>query len=204
MSDASLPTSADYADALLVARRAKNWLFLLTLLMLVLQIALFFIFRYTDVVPTASTATTQPNRDAWLNYITGFTIFLGTVLPILLSFVLLIILHIMLVGRLVGVSRVTSAYIWCLLLILLMFPYQVFFGGSSDPLDFRWPGVLYTWTDLVRYARFSHENLHIAITKWARFFVLPLVAVVLLLITQIKSNRGLRQSLGEADVTVNP
>jgi hypothetical protein len=198
MSDPSLATSADYADALLVARRAKNWLFLLILLMLLLQIALFFVARYTNVLPVESSATTRPVREQWLNYITGFTIFFGTVLPIVLSLVLLIIVHVMLVGRLIGVSRVTSAYIWCLLLILLMFPYQVFFGGSSDPSDFRWPGVLYTWSDLVTYAKFDPANLYVAVTKWARFFVLPLAAVVLLLVTQIKSNRGLRQALGEA------
>jgi hypothetical protein len=198
MTDPSVAISADYADAMLVARRAKNWIFLILLLMLLLQITLFFVARYTGVIITASSATTQPVARAWLNYFTGFTTLLATVLPILLSFVLLIIVNIMLVGRLIGVTRVTSAYIWCLLLMLLLFPYQVFFGGSSDPGDFRWPGVIYTWQDLVLYAQFPTTELHFAVMKWARFLVLPLTAVVLLLTVQIKSNRGLRQALGEA------
>ena len=45
-----LAVSADYRDALVVARRAKNWLFLLLLLFLLTQITLFFLAKYTDVV----------------------------------------------------------------------------------------------------------------------------------------------------------
>ena len=48
--DRTLATSADYADALLVARRAKKLLVLLILLMLLAQIALFFTARYTDFI----------------------------------------------------------------------------------------------------------------------------------------------------------
>ena len=40
MADSTIITAADYADALTVARRAKNWLFLLLLLMLLAQIAI--------------------------------------------------------------------------------------------------------------------------------------------------------------------
>src|SRR3954447_8144154 len=54
MTDRCLATSAHYADAMLVARRAKNWLFLFILLMLLLQMTFFFVARYThamDVFP---------------------------------------------------------------------------------------------------------------------------------------------------------
>jgi hypothetical protein len=196
-----LATSADYADALLVARRGRNVLFLITLLMLLLQIAVFFIARYTNVIPTTtnSVVTTQPAASELLNWVTSGTTTLGTILPILLALVLLLIVHIMLVGRLIGVARVTSAFLWCLVLMLLLFPWQKFFGVTTDPRDMRLPGVLYTWDELVMYARFPTENLHLAITKWARFFVLPMLAVILLFVVQIKSSRGLRQALGEAD-----
>jgi hypothetical protein len=217
MTERSLATSADYADALLVSRRAKHWLFLFILLMLLLQMAFFFTARYTDLVAvapagastlaaSAATPTTQPGPAArsLLNYVSGFTLFLGTILPILLAMVLLLIVHIMLVGRLIGVTRVTSAFLWCLVLMLLMFPWQIFFGGSNSPSDFRLPGVLYTWHDLRANAKFDGHNTNLAVVKWARFFVMPLVATVLLLMIQIKSNRGLRQALGEEtpDVTI--
>ena len=230
MADASLATSADYADAMLVARRAKNWLFLFILLMLLLQMTFFFVARYThamdvfsaapapavavEVSPATTEPTTIPSVVAtsgptvarvhrsgaaeMLRYISGFTLFLGTILPILLALVLLLILNIMLIGRLIGVARVTSAFLWCLLLMLLMFPWQLFFGGSTNPKDFRIPGVLYTWNDLTANAHFAASDPYVAVVKWARFFIMPLVAAVILLAIQIKSNRGLRQALGEA------
>jgi len=214
MTDRTLATSADYADALLVARRAKNWLFLFILLMLLLQISVFFVARYTGLIVTApamagsmaatTAPTTQPAGREVIHYLSGFGLFLGTILPILLALVLLLIVHIMLVGRLIGVARITSAFIWCLLLILLMFPWQIYFGGTSSAADFRIPGVLYTWYDLRTHAKFDSHNLNLAIVKWARFFVMPLVATVILLIVQARSKRGLNQALGEEtpDITI--
>src|SRR5439155_25672840 len=118
----------------IVARRAKNWLFLILLLILLVQLSLFFVARYTDFFPRAMVGgTTQPTTRASraieeFHYLTGLTTFLGTVLPVLLALVLLIIVNIMLVGRLIGVARVTSAYVWSLLLTLLLFPWQAFLG----------------------------------------------------------------------------
>ena len=202
MAEPSIETSADYADALLVARRGKNLLFLLILLMLLLQIACFFVARYTNLIISAP-ATTRPAKDLVFQWLTAGASVLGTILPMLLAMVLLLIVHIMLVGRLIGVARVTSAFLWCLLLMLMLFPWQKFFGITTDPNDFRLPGVVYTWDELVLYAKFTTNDLNFAITKWARFFVLPLLAVILLLIVQIKSSRGLRQALGEAEPEMN-
>jgi hypothetical protein len=207
MTQTSIATSADYADALLVARRGKHLLFLLLLLMLMGQIAVFLVARYTSVIPTPTTpiattttafATTPPPLASRLNYLTSAMTFFGMILPILYAFDLLLILNIMLVGRLLGLARTTSAFLWCLLLILLLFPFQAFFGGSMDPTDFRLPGLLYTWDELVRYAKFPTDDLHVAVLKWTRFLAAPIFAILLLSAVQIKSNRGLRQALGEA------
>jgi hypothetical protein len=207
MTQTSIATSADYADALLVARRGKHLLFLLLLLMLMGQIAVFFVARYTDVIITTTqtgaatvpTTATAPTRTAVaLNYFTSAMTFFGMILPIILAFDLLLILNIMLVGRLLGLARTTSAFLWCLLLMLLLFPIQAFFGGTTDPHDFRLPGLLYTWNELVTYAKFPTQPWELAAVKWARFLVFPIVAILLLAAVQIKSNRGLRQALGEA------
>ena len=42
----TLAVAADYADALITARRAKNWLFILLLLILLAQIAVLFLLRF--------------------------------------------------------------------------------------------------------------------------------------------------------------
>jgi hypothetical protein len=100
----------------------------------------------------------------------------------------------MLVGRLIGLARVTSAYIWSVLLALLLFPWQAFL----EPYTFKIPGVLYTWEEFARTAHFGSLTTNELVLRWARYFVFPLVALVILFMIQIKSNRGLKQALGEA------
>src|SRR5687768_9277208 len=94
MTQTSIATSADYADALLVARRGKHLLFLLLLLMLLGQIAIFLVARYTNVIVPGTTAPTTtatvPTRTlVALNYFTSAMTFFGMILPILLAFDLL-------------------------------------------------------------------------------------------------------------------
>src|SRR4051794_3882050 len=178
MADATIATAADYADALITARRAKQWLFLLLLLMLLIQIGVFLAARYTNVVlpnDVAVSASTSPttlptNRSVGvpregLRYLPGISDFAGIALFVLLSMVLLLIVKIMLVGRTLGVARTTSAYIWSLLLVVLLFPWQAFL----DPYVFKIPGVLYTWDELLAGARFTSASLPENILKWARF-----------------------------------
>src|SRR3954469_25780104 len=124
MATSPIATAADYADAMMSARRAKNVLFLLIVLSLLAQIAIFFLLRQKpDLVPTMtaapSMATTQPAQPKLaarvVEYLVVLTGFLCIALSIVLAAVLLLLVTIMLVGRLIGVSRVTSAFIWCLI-----------------------------------------------------------------------------------------
>jgi hypothetical protein len=203
MAEITLATAADYADAMITARRAKNWLFLLLLLVLLIQIGVFFATRYSDVIIARSVtvpATTQSSdaRDK-LKYVIGVTDFLGIALAIVLSAVLLLAAQIMLVARLIGVGRLTSAFIWSLVLVVLLFPWQAFL----DPFVFKLPGVLYTWDELLSSARFSTGSFEESVLRWSRFVALPVVALILLLLIQVKSTRGVRMALGEGVVRAN-
>ena len=202
----NIATAADYADAMMVARRAKHWIFTILLLVLLVQLTLFGLARFTnliitDTVEATTVASTQPTVASWadkLHYLSGLSTFLGTILPALLAAVLLLIVNIMLIGRLIGVARVTSAFVWSLLLVLLLFPWQAFLNNATfTSADFKIPGVLYTWDELVLHARFRPARWEEALLKWARFVVFPVVTLILLLAIQVKSNRGLRQALGE-------
>ena len=229
MPTATIATAADYADAMTTARRSKNWLYLLLMLLLIGQITMFFLVRFKVVVPpqraemttatsgepTTAPATTQPSAHAALGwrmaeYVVSISGFLGVVLSIVMCVVLLLIVNIMLVGRLIGVSRVTSAFVSAVLLVVLLFPWQVF-RNQSDPLndadeavvDFKIPGVLYTWRELTQDAtvdaKFTGDNWARDLLKWARFAGFPVLAVILLLRVQALSNRGLRLALGEIE-----
>jgi hypothetical protein len=220
--DPSMALAADYSDALITARRAKNILVLLVLLMLLGQLALFFTAKYSKYIPVENPpapmagATSMPVDPALitpsplpstaldvLQYCVGLTEFLGITLSIVLSLVILLLAIIMLVGRLVGVSRVTSAFIWSIVLIVLLFPWQAFLADAHFASDFKIPGVLYTWTELVKFAKIdvggNNPELKVRILHWGRFVAFPLLTVIITLMIQVKSNRGLREALGEVD-----
>src|SRR5438045_2696468 len=65
---ATIAVAADYADAMMTARRAKNWLFILLLLVLLTQLVLFFLLRFHVIrlgeasvtVPTGVDVSSQP------------------------------------------------------------------------------------------------------------------------------------------------
>lgn len=213
MTQNNILNAADYADALLTAKRSKNTLFVLLLLILVIQLALFFVARYTTILRPPA----DPNAKNWrslIEYVIGLTDFFGIVLAILLAAVLCLILKVLLVGRLVGVARLTSAVIWSVLFILLLFPWQSFLNNptlSTPPMEnslgLKLPGVLYTWPE------FEHPgfgptfnapgNWPFLALRWARFVVWPLIAILMLLSVQSKSSNGLRQALGN-DIVLPP
>lgn len=230
MPPSNIATAADYADAMMIARRAKNLLFLLLTLMLLAQITIFIVARKTDhlipidnsnpslagtiaVGPTTNPlAATQPSANSGnmlvpvLRYLTALIDFLGIVLAIVLAAVLLLITKIMLVGRLIGVAQVTSAFVWCVLLIVLLFPWQAFLQNTDFTGDFKIPGVLYTWSELTNPTLGAKFNItsdlgtNQTVLRWARFAGFPALSLVLLLMIQAKSSRGLRAALGESEL----
>ncbi len=238
MTQNTIATAADYADAMITLRRAKNWLFVILLLILLAQLAIFFTVAFgpehlsthsassaatiqVDVTPEGAAPTTAPidvevvaggdqakapsERSFWsrvMEWVIGGTTFIGMGAVLVLAVVLVVLLLIMLIGRLIGVSRVTSAFVWCVVLAVLLFPWQAFLNYPDlAGASFRIPGVLMSWVEIAEHARF-HETaaLQEQVLKWARFVVFPLVALILLLMIQAKSNRGLRLALGEADM----
>lgn len=209
MPDSSLATAADYADAMITARRAKRLIVLLLLLPLLVQLAMFFLIRYGVVIVAGDASTTQPADTSLINklhYFFSLSMFAGLALSLVLSLVLLLIVNIMLVGRLIGIKSVINAYFWSLVAIVLLFPWQAFLGNLGQEATFRLGGVLCTWSELVNAsqgATFASEPLNFAILKWARFVGFPLLAVIILLVIEIKSNRGMRQALGEEQASAS-
>jgi hypothetical protein len=225
MTRTTVAVAADYADAMLVGRRWKNLLVLLLTVFLIIQIGVFFFVRFYSGGSLTLTAgsTTQPALTAThdftpgLAWLTNFVCFLSMVCVVVLAVVLLLIVGIMLVGRLVGVSHVTSAFVWCVLLAALLFPWQSLWnypvaGTTQTSPDtnetlavgprYGLPGALYTWPELEHQAHFSNADYRFAWLKWARFVVWPLVALLILGSVQVRSTRGLRFALGEAELQV--
>jgi magnesium-transporting ATPase (P-type) len=192
MVDPALSSIADYADALITTRRARNGLFLILLLMLLFQLGLFFAARYKIPVDGSSA------RLDFLKYAVGLTDFLAVAAPIVLALVLLLMAQVMLVGRLLGVSRVIWAFVACIVLITLLFPWQAFLMNQTfTSTEFKIPGVLYTWSELVQRARVHPQGPMRALLYWARFVGWPAVALVLVVMIHHQSGRGLRAAFGK-------
>jgi hypothetical protein len=233
MHETEIATAADYADAMLTARRAKHVLVLLLMLVITGQLVIFFCVRY-DVIPMGERAAPVPapvvappttdtvdvavpapttteaeraNLTDLMHYLCGTCLAIGLLGTIILSFVLLLIVNIMLVGRLIGVSRLTSAYLWCIVLLVFLFPWQSFLNASGltpEKIAWKLPGVLYSWGELTAApgaggAKFAADLSQYAILKWVRYVAFPVVALIMLLVIQFKSNKGMRQALGEEE-----
>ena len=147
--------------------------------------------------------------------------FLAIVLSMVMPAVLLLIIIIMLVGRLVGVSHVTAAFCWSIVFLVILFPWQVLLGHqvqepanpatatASTPAierpEINFPGVLYTFTELSKDFDFPSKDWKtdwssIVLSNGCDFAGWPAVELIILLMVQARSSRGLRFALGEADV----
>jgi hypothetical protein len=203
MIQSAIATAADYADAMITARRAKNLLFAIILVMLLIQLGLFMVARYhVDLTPGVADQSTASDRLLHLidkmKYLVGLIDFLGVAAPVLLAVVLLLLTAIMLVGRLVGVSHLVSAFLWCVVLIVMLFPWQAFLINETfTSPEFKFAGVLYNWPELVDRARIQPSGAAMSIAFWGRFVVAPVIALILLSTIQMQSRRGLRMALGE-------
>jgi hypothetical protein len=208
MSQTQLATAADYADVLLTARRAKALLTSLLLFVLISQLALFFLLRFWKPLPSGATPMGQHTRDV-IQYFVGLQDIAGLILPALLTVVLYLILKVHLIGRLLGVARLTTAFLSSTLLCLLLFPWQAVLNNpaiNADPvansLGMKIPGVLYTWAEIsnpVVGANFSHLDPPVVALHWARYVGFPILAVLVLTMIHLKSQRGLRQSLASGN-----
>ena len=218
----TLVAAADYADALIVARRVKTGLCALLFFVLGSALALFALLRYapslrpiTGVGPfDGHTAAAR----AGLEYVVGLLDIAALIVPVLLAVFVGVILLVQLVARVVGTGRTTGALAWAILLAVLLFPWQAVLNNplnTTDPtanaMGMKVPGVLYTWAEVSHPtlgARFAEVNVPdgdrtIAVLHWARYGLFPLLAMVMVGIVHTKTERGLRQSFG-TDVVVPP
>lgn len=148
--------AADYADAMLVARRAKRILGFFLWLILIIQLAIFFTARYVPAVRFHADVTSANSESKSTNVVvlthqagdsgTGRELYapifehvidatdvLGVVLGIVLPVILLLIIFVMLVGRLVGVAHMTSAFCWSIVFLVVLFPWQALWNNNALP-----------------------------------------------------------------------
>ena len=155
----SLVAAADYADALLTARRAKTALCTLLFFLLGTGLTLFLMLRYTSSLRTITDGTVTDGTGQWradlFRYVIGLMDIAGLVVPAVLVGTVLVVLLVQVVARTPGVGRTTSALVWAIVLLVLMFPWQAVLNNpaiSNDPtvnaIGMKVPGVVYTWAEV--------------------------------------------------------
>lgn len=206
--DRMVSVAADYADALLVARRVKRTMLLLLALILIAQVAIFCVAKFTDLLHVGATPASQPaaisaaNWPDILHYVSAVSLYGAIVFGVVLLATLAMTIHIMLVGRLIGVALVVRAFVLAVLLLILMFPWQTLLVTEGfAKADFVPPGVLYTWREIeTRVIPATATDGPAVVLFWARFLAMPVVAMVILLLVQKRSGRGLKLALGEEEL----
>ena len=156
-----LAAAADYADALIVARRLKTTLCTLLWFVLGTELSLFVLLRYVAsvrslIVPTAAAnPAAVANSRAVLQYAVGLLDFGGLILPLVLVAMVTVVLLVQVAARTVGAGRTTSALGWAVLLAVLLFPWQAVLNNpainadkTQDAIGMKVPGVVYTWAEV--------------------------------------------------------
>ena len=203
--------AADYADALLVARRWRSLLLLLLLLIVLAQLAVFFTAHFSpgvlprhDVVTNVVPTTQAPARTTadWLQYGTALSLFAGLICSILLTLTLFLTIHVMLVGRLIGVRDVTRALVVSFVLLFLLVPWQTLLVTQNlGKGDFVLPGILFTWREIDgRVPLVAGADIFAQTLYWGRFVAMPAVGLILILVVMARSGRGLKYALGEEEI----
>lgn len=206
--DRMISVAADYADALLVARRVKRTMLLLLAMILVAQIAIFCLAQFTNILQVGTAPTSQPGTITAANwpdifhYVSAVSLIGSVIFGAVLLATLLLTIHIMLVGRLIGVALVVRAFVLAVLLFVIMFPWQtLLFTETLGKSDFVPPGVLYTWREIqTRVVPHAEMDGKTSILFWARFLAMPIAAMIVVLLVQKRSGKGLKLALGEEEI----
>lgn len=189
MTTAPTPPGDDYAAALIPARRAKSCMVIILLLILVGEVTLFFLYHEHP--------QWQPRGQDLLRYLTGLFEFGGVVLSLTLMIDLFLIVHILLAARLAGTAQVVKATLWSAILALLLFPWQAFLENAAfTSTDFKIPGVLFTWDELLARGRWNLSSLNFweELLRWSRFVIFPSLAAMVVLVIQIHTAWGLKRA----------
>lgn len=212
----------EYRDALASVRIAKNCLWWLILLSIIVQVASFSAVRFVGVVDeassqgrtdqTTSAPATAASEDAaasaevWrqcLNWIFPATKFVALVAGVLLVLTMLLAVNLTLVGRTGGSAGFTGGLFWAMLLCVFLIPWQQIGEFRSTFAC----GALYNFGDLTEWTRrvvwkAKDVSFLTRIFYYARFLAYPCFAAMLLLVVQARFARGWRRA--NLDVQQSP
>ena len=145
----------------------------------------------TDAAEAAKAAPAQPFRIKfqWIAWVLRVGSFAAIVTATLYSLILVFCLKISLVGRLGGINHIARAFVWSLAAMVLLLPWQRYFGGVLA-------GAVFTPTELMEACtRVTERDMLETIFFYTRYVALPLVVVFMMLAAQARSVRWAKATL---------
>lgn len=141
--------------------------------------------------PAEAKAAARPFRIKfrWIAWVLRVSNFAAVVTVTLYSLLLIFCLKISLVGRLGGINHVARAFVWSLVAIAFLLPWQKYFGGVLA-------GAVFTPEELMKACTrvTAYDTLEI-VFFYTRFAVLPLLVVLMMLAAQVRSVRWAKATL---------
>jgi hypothetical protein len=125
----------------------------------------------------------------WIAWVLRVSNFAGMISVTLYSLILVFCLKISLVGRLGGINHIARAFIWSLVAMVFLMPWQMYFGGVLAGAVFT-PGEL-----MAACTRVAPRDLLEKIFFYTRFAGLPAVVILMMLTAQVRSVRWAKATL---------
>jgi hypothetical protein len=153
----------------------------------------------TVAVPEAAGSAAEATKPApakpftirfqWIAWALRVGTFALVVTATLYSLILVFCLKISLVGRLGGINHVARAFIWSLVAVVFLLPWQKYFGGVLA-------GAIFTPTELMAACtRVAGRDVLERIFFYTRFVALPLAVLLMMLAAQARSIRWAKATL---------
>ncbi len=202
---------AEWAKALDSVKAAKNLFWAIIGLSILIQIAAFVAVNTAGVIdpvqhtaetpqPTTAEAESRSESVLWwtqkLNLVLPATKFIALVAAVLLSLMLLLSVKLSLVGKLSGIDGYMSSFLWSLILLVMLIPWQQALNSEHASGALFNLGQLESALVEVKPA-FGAQNPRLIsrLLFHVRFAIYPITALFILLGIQVKFARGLRATL---------
>ena len=118
-----------------------------------------------------------------------FAPFLARLMTLMLVLVYLISVHVCLSGRLGGANDSIVAFVWAVLLLLLLIPWHTWIGGQIRM------NVYYSLSTLVEAQNFVGEGWASQLQHYVRFLLFPFLALLTAVVADIRFGRCYSQAM---------
>jgi hypothetical protein len=202
----------DYAGAMRTISAARGLFLLLLVVSLLLQVGIYCISRWTNVLaptPLAEQEIASPSADTAsgtvdleevsspefgmiyyaVELVMPLAEFVGQVSCGALVLCYLLAANVALSGRLGGVRGTVSAFFWMVVLLALLFPWDRWLGDLRGQVQI--PGVYFTFDEVTNLPD-EFPNLTAEVVHYVRFLGYPLLAFIIALVGDRRYAKGYR------------